>query len=242
MLAVSYRIFHRRRRKVMALIPAKVRGGIAALAMAPFVLATSPPEGKRQRIVACSTLMRVFVYVWFCVFLLPSDAAAIAVYNAGISADLRFQLFDAESGRDLPFGTSGVTASFEIFEGFPTMFSVGGANASANVVEAQILAFDPNNLEAGDGSSFIGGINGIAILVGTAGSSALARGRIVFENNRSELVGLEALITAAAVGSVSTTRINEVAILSATVGLGDIETLGKICRPSALVGQNELIA
>src|SRR5215831_15018699 len=44
MMMLSYRIFHRRRRKIMALIPLKARAGIAALtfaaAMAPFVLAT----------------------------------------------------------------------------------------------------------------------------------------------------------------------------------------------------------
>src|SRR5262245_52731457 len=45
MLIVSYGIFHRRRRKVMTLIPLKARAGIAALttfaaAVAPFVLAT----------------------------------------------------------------------------------------------------------------------------------------------------------------------------------------------------------
>jgi hypothetical protein len=48
MLVVSYHIFHRRRRKVMALIPSKARAGIAALtcaaAVAPFVLAT-PAKG-----------------------------------------------------------------------------------------------------------------------------------------------------------------------------------------------------
>jgi hypothetical protein len=43
MLTVSYCIFHKRRRKIMGLIPLKTRVGIAALtfaAMAPFVLAT----------------------------------------------------------------------------------------------------------------------------------------------------------------------------------------------------------
>jgi hypothetical protein len=44
MMVLSYRIFHKRRRKIMALIPSKARTGIAALtfaaAMAPFVLAT----------------------------------------------------------------------------------------------------------------------------------------------------------------------------------------------------------
>jgi hypothetical protein len=43
MLVVSYSIFHRPRRKIMALIPSKARAGIAALifaaAVAPFVLA-----------------------------------------------------------------------------------------------------------------------------------------------------------------------------------------------------------
>jgi len=44
MLVVSYGIFHKRRRKIMALIPSKARAGIAAVTFAaavmPFVLAT----------------------------------------------------------------------------------------------------------------------------------------------------------------------------------------------------------
>jgi hypothetical protein len=39
MLVVSYGIFHKRRRKIMALIPSKARAGIAAL---PFAAAVAP--------------------------------------------------------------------------------------------------------------------------------------------------------------------------------------------------------
>jgi hypothetical protein len=52
MLVVSYRIFHKRRRKIMALISSKARAGIAALTfaavVAPFVLATPAKALKIQ--------------------------------------------------------------------------------------------------------------------------------------------------------------------------------------------------
>jgi hypothetical protein len=51
MLIVSYSIFHKRLRKIMALTPLKTRAGIAALtfaaAVAPFVLVTPGQSGHR---------------------------------------------------------------------------------------------------------------------------------------------------------------------------------------------------
>jgi hypothetical protein len=42
MLVLSYRIFHERRRKIMALIPLKARAGIAAQIAAGLMFTNSP--------------------------------------------------------------------------------------------------------------------------------------------------------------------------------------------------------